>query len=132
MSWEMPLIASLAVCCIALAAEAADGDLSAAYSTCMDRSNGVTANMIDCIAAETGRQDARLNTAYKNAMATLSAKRKKDLQDVQRLWIRYRDANCSFYADPDGGTLARVNANSCMMDATAARAKELEVLGATN
>ena len=28
--------------------------------------------------------------------------------------------------DPDGGTLARVNANDCMLTATATRASELE------
>ena len=47
---------------------------------------------------------------------------------AQRAWITYRDANCSFYFDPDGGTIARVNSNSCFMSATATRAKELETL----
>jgi len=48
------------------------------------------------------------------------------LQEAQRAWIKYRDTNCDFYYDPDGGTLARVNANSCMMTSTADRARELE------
>ena len=59
-------------------------------------------------------------------MAQLSPARKKQLQDAQRAWIKYRDANCNFYADPDGGTMATVNANDCFMSATEARAKELE------
>ena len=61
-------------------------------------------------------------------MAEVPSPRKKQLQEAQRSWINYRDANCAFYDDPDGGTLARVNANSCMMTATADRANELERL----
>ncbi|MGB8697724.1 MAG: lysozyme inhibitor LprI family protein [Acinetobacter sp.] len=102
--------------------------MSRQYSNCMDRSGGVTVNMLGCIAAETSRQDTRLNNAYKRTMASLNATRKKQLQEVQRLWMRYRDANCKFYADPDGGTIAAVNSNSCYMEATAARATELENL----
>ena len=94
----------------------------------MDKSDGVTSNMIDCIMAETKHQDARLNKVYKAFMAELSAERKKQLQTAQRAWITYRDANCSFYFDPDGGTIARVNSNSCFMSETATRAKELETL----
>jgi uncharacterized protein YecT (DUF1311 family) len=107
---------------------AGDNDLSWQYSNCMDRSGGVTVNMLDCIAAETDRQDTRLNNAYKRTMASLNATRKKQLQEVQRIWIRYRDANCDFYADPNGGTIATVNSNSCYMEATAERATELENL----
>ncbi len=164
-----------------LLAFAEDIGLSKQYSTCMDKAGGITANMLDCIGAETQRQDARLNRAYKDVMAQLSAARKKQLQEAQRAWIRYRrlsdlgivgcklsaaahfspsfcpiarllgcksgkncarwgqfslstpqvrqpprDANCGFYADPDGGTLATVNGNDCFMSATAARAKALE------
>lgn len=33
-----------------------------------------------------------------------------------------------FYDDPDGGTLARVLSNECMMTLTAQRAQELEAM----
>ena len=59
----------------------------------------------------------------------LEPARKKQLQTVQRLWLQFRDANCDFYADPDGGTLARLGANECMMTLTAQRAQELEGFG---
>ena len=74
--------------------------------------------------AETKRQDAQLNKAYKALMADLSPARKTQLQEAQRAWIKYRDANCGFYYDPDGGTLARVSANDCVMTSTAERARE--------
>ena len=82
--------------------------------------------MLDCIGTETTTQDARLNGAYKKLATQLTPNRKKQLLTAQRLWIQYRDANCKFYADPDGGTMATVNASDCVLQATAARAKELE------
>ncbi|MHA5056117.1 lysozyme inhibitor LprI family protein [Acinetobacter schindleri] len=42
--------------------------------------------------------------------------------------MRYRDANCDFDADPNGGTIATVKSNNCYMEATAERATELENL----
>lgn len=124
-------VAGLALCCLAWTAAAGEAGLSRPglsrqFSACMDKSGGVTASMLDCIGAETKHQDARLNQAYKEVMAQLAPARKRQLQEAQRLWIRFRDANCNFYADPDGGTLATVNANECFMAATAARARELE------
>ena len=111
-----------------LAASAQEADLSPQHAACMDKASS-TASMVECIAAETKQQDARLNKAYKAAMAGLTAERKKQLQQVQRTWIKFRDANCGFYNDPAGGTMARVEANSCVMTSTATRAHELESLG---
>jgi uncharacterized protein YecT (DUF1311 family) len=103
-----------------------DIGLTEQYSACMDKAAGVTANMTDCIGIETKLQDTRLNKAYKEVIGQISPSRKKELQDVQRSWIKYREANCNFYADPDGGTMAALNANDCFMSATALRAKEIE------
>jgi uncharacterized protein YecT (DUF1311 family) len=48
---------------------AADNEMSQEYKACMDRSNGVTSEMLDCTSAEFTRQDARLNENYKTLMA---------------------------------------------------------------
>jgi uncharacterized protein YecT (DUF1311 family) len=119
-------IAGLAIYFFIQTASADDAELTKQFSDCIDKSGGVTVNMLDCIGAETKLQDSRLNKAYKDVMAQLSPSRKKQLQDTQRIWIRYRDANCNFYADPEGGTMEIVSSNSCFMSATASRAKELE------
>lgn len=119
----LPLLVALP-----LAGWAEDLPLSKTYSQCMEKSDGVTAAMVECITAEYKRQDAHLNQAYKALAKDLSAARKKQLQEVQRAWLKFRDANCAFYDDPDGGTLARVLSNECMMTLTAQRAKELEAL----
>lgn len=107
---------------------AADRVMTQEYSTCMDRSKGVTVEMTSCILAETVRQDARLNEIYKKLLSKLSEEQRKALLDAQRAWIQFRDANCSFYNDPKGGTAAHLSANECILNATADRAKELQLL----
>ena len=120
------LAAGFALCCLSQISFAEDLGLTKQFSTCIDKSGGITADMLDCIGAETKYQDARLNKAYKEVMTQISQVRKKQLQDAQRAWIKYRDANCNFIADPDGGTMATLNSNDCFMSTTASRAKEIE------
>ncbi|SLM30827.1 conserved exported hypothetical protein [Desulfamplus magnetovallimortis] len=103
-----------------------DVKLSSQFSKCIDDSGGVTAAMLDCINQEHTLQDARLNKAYKKVMSQLTPERQKELKDAQRAWIKYRDANCNFYFDPDGGTAASLSGRDCFMTTTASRAEELE------
>ena len=107
---------------------AADREMTQEYSTCLEKSNGVTIEMINCILAETIRQDARLDENYKRLISKLATERKNALVEAQRAWIRFRDANCGFYADPEGGSAARVTAHECLLNATVDRAKELRLL----
>ncbi len=126
------LILVLTLACMSQFAAAQDIGLTKQFSNCMDKSNGVTSNMIDCMEAESKRQSGRMNRAYKELTDQVSAQRKKQLQLAQDAWVAYRDENCEFYYDPDGGTIAAVNANDCFMSATAARAKELETLAGSS
>jgi uncharacterized protein YecT (DUF1311 family) len=107
---------------------AADREMTQEYSTCLAQSNGVTLEMINCILAETRRQDARLNENFKKLMSELGTERKKALVEAQRAWIKFRDTNCGFYADPEGGSAARMAANECILNSTVDRAKELQLL----
>ena len=107
---------------------AADREMTQEYSTCLGKSNGVTIERINCILAETMRQDARLNENYKKLISKLPTERKNALVQAQSAWIKFRDANCGFYADPEGGSAARMTANECFLNATADRAKELRLL----
>jgi uncharacterized protein YecT (DUF1311 family) len=70
--------------------------MSPEYATCIDKSNGVTGEMLDCMSAEFTRQDARLSENYKRLMSKLSAKRKEALLEAQRAWIKFRDATVTF------------------------------------
>src|SRR5262252_1811225 len=62
-----------------LVAAAADREMTQEYLTCLEKSNGVTAEMINCILAETRRQDARLNENYKRLISKLATERKNAL-----------------------------------------------------
>ncbi|VVO08738.1 lysozyme inhibitor LprI family protein [Pseudomonas fluorescens] len=115
----------VAFCGSAYAADNAD---SPAYKKCMEASGGVTVNMLDCTAAEIQLQDTRLNKGYKAAMAALEADKKSQLQNVQRMWIKYRDANCGLVGSLTGGTIDSINAGSCVLEMTRTRAQELEYL----
>jgi len=100
-------------------------DDSPALKKCPDGAN-TTADMVSCNATEAKIQDARLNKAYKDVLALQEGKQKQQLQDVQRLWIKYRDANCGFIGSATGGTIDQVNGIGCMLDMTRTRAQELE------
>nr|WP_060485350.1 lysozyme inhibitor LprI family protein [Pseudomonas sp. NBRC 111123] len=96
-----------------------------AYSQCMDKASSTVA-MGSCIQGETQLQDQRLNRVYKQLMSKLQAGPQKSLRDVQRQWIAYRDANCTFHVQASGGTLAQLEGGMCVLDMTRERAAELE------
>ncbi|NCC04429.1 MAG: DUF1311 domain-containing protein [Proteobacteria bacterium] len=96
------------------------------YDQCMDSSGGVTYEMQECMNSEFQYQDSKLNEVYKKLMNSLSDDRKKQLRDAQRLWIAYTEKNCDFYDEPDGGSLERLSAISCILSSTANRVRELE------
>lgn len=125
---EHRVIFVLATLLISVTPASAETEFSKAFSACIDKSGGVTSEMLECADIELKAQDQRLNTAYRELSSNLNAKRRGELQDVQRLWIRFRDANCAFYVDPEGGTAATLAGSSCVLQMTASRAKELEDL----
>jgi len=101
--------------------------LSAAYNDCIEKADGVTSNMHDCMDTEIKVQDKRLNLNYGKFADTLNPERRKKLVELQRLWIKYRDQKCEFLYDPDGGTFAGIVGHSCFLEMTAERADELEI-----
>ena len=127
-TFALPALVGLALVVTAQASKAhSDGELySPAFETCIKQSGGVTAQMVDCIRGELVIQDAKLNQAYRQSQKKLSKERRDQLTKAQRAWIIFRDANCAFYFDPEGGTMARLDAEQCILSATAYRVKELE------
>lgn len=97
------------------------------HAACMENAVS-TSDMVACISEEFEREDQRLNDNYQQLRSQLSDGRQEQLLTAQRAWIAYKEANCDFYADPEGGTLARVSANSCVLTETTDRADELEAL----
>jgi len=123
---KYPLLAIALLACVSTFALAQD-DYSPAYSHCM-KSAQTTLDMNTCNGAEIDRQDARLNSAYKKAKAALEPAQQTQLLDAQRLWIKYRDANCKLYFNLTGGTIDQLNGAGCVLDMTKARADELSTL----
>ncbi|MEN8639206.1 lysozyme inhibitor LprI family protein [Pseudomonas sichuanensis] len=100
-------------------------DYSPSYTQCMDKASSTVA-MGACIQAETKLQDERLNRVYKQLMAKLEGQQQKDLREVQRSWIKYRDGNCAFHGTLSSGSLYRIEGAMCVMDMSKDRAAELE------
>ncbi|WP_323157654.1 lysozyme inhibitor LprI family protein [Pseudomonas fulva] len=92
----------------------------------MNKAGGVTYDMVECSSAELSLQDARLNLAYKNAMGVLSDESKNRLREAQRIWIKFRDADCSIYYNLSGGTMDSLNGAGCELSMTQERADALE------
>lgn len=105
-----------------------EAKMTSAYDKCITRAGAIDPEILECMSAEFLRQDKRLNAAYQKLISVLSPNQKKGLQEAQRFWVKYTEANCAFYYNPDGGTSARQSANQCEIDARASRAKELEDL----
>lgn len=106
-------------------ASAEEPPYTPAFTACLNASGGATPDILDCIDAETKVWDKALNDAYKRTMSALPDARRSGLQAAQRAWIKFRDANCAFMNDPNGGQEARMMTSECVLRMTAERANEL-------
>ncbi|KJZ52962.1 lysozyme inhibitor LprI family protein [Pseudomonas marginalis] len=95
------------------------------YDACLAKAMGDAA-MGECTYAETAKQDARLNRAYKAAMAALPAAKKKQLKEAQILWVKFRDADCGMQYSFTGGTMDILNGSGCELSMTRERADALQ------
>lgn len=104
----------------------AEEKYSAGYGLCVEKAEGITSDLNDCNNEELAKQNVRLNKFYKVAMTNLSAEKKLQLRDTQRIWIKYRDSNCGMYYTFSGGTMDVLNGAGCELSMTQARADELQ------
>lgn len=74
--------------------------------------------------------DATLNRIYKQVTSKLDAEAKAKLQEVQRAWIQFRDAEAAFQADREarGGSMAPLIYEGTRGRLTKARTEELRKL----
>lgn len=85
-----------------------------------------TREMLTCSDWHLSQADALLNLSYTDLRGELDEAGKTLLQDSQRAWIAFRDAECARIADSArGGSLAGVLRTSCLQYLTAGRAREL-------
>ncbi|MCQ2444775.1 MAG: lysozyme inhibitor LprI family protein [Mailhella sp.] len=121
----------LAAACLIPAVSRADSDESytAEYRVCMDRCDGSTFGILDCINKELEVQDRLLNKYYKAAMGALSEKGREKLREAQRSWIKMRDADsAAIYDRNEGGSIAHIISGGHILSLTAERAQFLKQL----
>jgi len=98
----------------------------------------VTADLVECLSKARSSADVKLDAMYKRVQQTLRTRSdtwpdtKDDaqrLQNAQRLWLQYRDANCAAERDLyNGGTGGPPTYLACMEAMARARTKEMQVM----
>lgn len=92
------------------------------YQTCNQLP---TVELVECVGKLTKKWDDYLNESYRALKQRLDDEQEDALTVAQRLWLAYRDANCSFYGTGQG-TITRVESAACMRAMTKSRACELD------
>jgi uncharacterized protein YecT (DUF1311 family) len=106
--------------------ERADRCVGAVQDPCLEEAGGVTYTMIECTAREHAFWDALLNQSYGELRAIEEASGGTELRDLQRQWLKWREADCAWAASGfEGGTFANFVANECFSRSTARRALDL-------
>ena len=98
--------------------------LRPSYDKCIDAANGETPAMHACIDTEYRFQDDRLNGAYAALLARSNEKDVDRLREAQRSWIADRNDRCAY--DAESGQAGAIDAHTCRLEMTAAKADELE------
>lgn len=87
------------------------------------------ADVTVCFISASKTADERLNKIYSRIREVLSADEQRDLQAAQRLWLKFRDANCSaernLYA---GGSAAPTVYAACIEADTRQRTGDLKAM----
>lgn len=91
---------------------------------CQTKQSGTTMDMVDCGEARLEFFDQQLNAAYKALMKVTPDK--GALKKEQRQWIKDRDKYCKMRFGPENGSIAEIDALSCLSDFTQYRTTQLE------
>ncbi|WP_426233681.1 lysozyme inhibitor LprI family protein [Pseudomonas sp. TWP3-2] len=86
-------------------------------------------DLITCGQQTFEKVDAVLNEQYKKALASLAPADRKQLIDVQKKWVRFKDAYCEdIYQSALPGAEAPIERLGCLVQTTNARLGELVAL----
>lgn len=117
------LVASL----FSLCGKSAAQHMNASDAPCQTPASN--AEETNCFIAASKAADNKLNATYTRIREMLSSDEQKDLQEAQRLWLRFRDANCSAERNLYGsGTAAPMVYAACMEADTRQRTAELKTM----
>lgn len=102
------------------------GTASTALAEDCDRSDDSQSMLNICADSDYQAADAKLNAAYKDLVGRNDEKANQLLQNAQRAWIAFRDAECTYStADSEGGSIHPMEVSQCLMGLTNERTKQL-------
>jgi uncharacterized protein YecT (DUF1311 family) len=88
----------------------------------------VTAELTKCLSDARDRADTKRNSVYREIRGRLEGAHAESLTKTQRLWIQYRDANCSAERDLyEGGTAKYAVYFAYLESLSRGRIRELQV-----
>lgn len=101
--------------------------MNASEAPCRDAV--ATADMAQCFDRAYKNADHELNRVYTEVRAVLASQDQRNLEDAERVWLKYRDATCaaerSLY---EGGTAASPAYLACLEEETRRRASDLRAI----
>jgi uncharacterized protein YecT (DUF1311 family) len=93
------------------------------------RAAGSNAAITQCFYGAYGKADRELNRVYDGIRKVLAPEEFEKLQAAQRLWIQFRDLNCTAEKGLyDGGSASSMAYAACMEADTRQRAAELKTM----
>ena len=95
-----------------------DRYISAQFTACIVKSQGVTSEMRACAYDEHGRLDRLLNQAYRQKISSLPPSRKAALRTSERTWLQRREDYCLSFVTRGGGTAELLAYDSCFLNTT--------------
>ncbi|ODS01356.1 hypothetical protein AUC68_00375 [Methyloceanibacter methanicus] len=120
--WRTPIVATILVLLTSAPAKSGTDVYGPEFKSCP---SGSTLQIVDCLNRYTKAWDKRLNAAYQKLLK--DNPQAEQLRSAQRLWLKFRDANCGYYGSGDG-SIVRIHAAACLRYMTSQRARELEEL----
>lgn len=94
---------------------------------CIDRSGGVSSEMLKCGKVEIDKFDARLNATYNMLMHREHGLERAQLQREQRAWLKHHlQETHRLAADPNNGSAAFLDSQGFELEDLTARTLELE------
>ena len=113
--------------CLFLSGNSAAQHMNAADAPC--RSPASNAEETLCFITASKAADKQMNQTYTRVRQVLSPDEQQDLQQAQRLWLKFRDANCSAERNLYGqGTASAMVHAACLEAETRQRTAELKTM----
>jgi uncharacterized protein YecT (DUF1311 family) len=125
MKTTLAIILSLILALGSTPRTANSGEWPETYDQCLKRRPSTQNEINSCADLEFGAADKRLNALYGEILAL--EPHKPELRDMQRKWVAFRDASCTYEVAHSGGSMSIGERWRCMTRVTEAQINVLKV-----